>query len=153
MKVVLSEHVENLGDRGQVVSVAPGYARNYLLPRRLALEATAANLKAVEQQRKVWAVKEAKEVGEAEALAARLGALELTVTKKAGESGTLYGSVTSSELAELLEARGIVVDRRRIVLDEPIKSVGTYEVPIKLHRQVTGSVRVLVGSQDAQAAE
>jgi large subunit ribosomal protein L9 len=153
VKVVLSEHVENLGDRGQVVSVAPGYARNYLLPRRLALEATAANLKAVEQQRKVWAVKEAKEVGEAEALAARLGALELTVTKKAGESGTLYGSVTSSELAELLEARGIVVDRRRIVLDEPIKSVGTYEVPIKLHRQVTGSVRVLVGSQDAQAAE
>jgi len=151
MKVVLREHVEHLGERGEIVAVAPGYARNYLFPKRLALEATSGNLKVVEHQKKFWAVKEAKEVGEAEALAAKIGALRLSVVKKAGEGGTLYGSVTNVEIAELLQAKGIEVDRRRIVIAEPIKSVGGFEVAVKLHHRVLGKVQLQVNSEEASS--
>ena len=153
MKVVLREHVENLGERGAIVAVAPGFARNFLFPKRLALEATAGNLKVVEHQRKLWAVKEAKEVGEAEALAAKLGAVQLSVIKKAGEGGTLYGSVTNVEIAELLAAKGIEVDRRRIVIAQPIKSVGAFEVSVKLHHKVQGAVKLQVNAEESQREE
>ena len=149
MKIVLREHVEHLGERGEVVSVAAGYARNYLIPKRLAFPATPGNMKVLEQQRRVWAVKEAKEVSESQAIADRLASIELTVNKKAGESGTLYGSVTTSEIAELLAAEGVEVDRRRIALNDPIKAIGTYQVPIKLHRQVTGEVTLNVAGEAA----
>ena len=107
VKVILREHVDHLGDRGEIVSVAPGYARNFLLPKGLAFEATPGNLKQIEHQRKVWSARDAHEVSEAEALAARLAEVELKATKKAGESGTLYGSVTNAEIAELLAKQGL----------------------------------------------
>jgi len=136
VKVILREHVENLGDRGQIVSVAPGYARNYLLPKKLAFDATPGNLKQLEQERRVWAARDAKEVGEAETLAAAINKVELSTVKKAGESGTLYGSVTTAEIAEMLAGKGIEVDRKRIVLDEPIKALGSYQIKVKIHRKV-----------------
>jgi large subunit ribosomal protein L9 len=142
MKVILREHVEHLGDRGDIVSVATGYARNYLLPKKLALEATEGNLKQLEHRRKIWAEHDAQELTEAEALAARLAEIELASTKKAGESGTLYGSVTNSEVAELLAAHGVELDRKRILLDEPIKAVGSYEIKIKVHPKVEGRVKL-----------
>lgn len=147
MKVVLREHVEHLGDRGQIVSVAVGYARNYLIPKRLAVAATSGNLKVVEQQRRVWAVKEAHEVAEAERMAQRLSGVSLTTKRKAGETGTLYGSVTNSDVAALLAGQGIEVDRRRIVLHEPIKAVGEYEIAVKIYRHINGEVRLTVESE------
>jgi len=152
LKIVLREHVEHLGDRGEIVSVAAGYARNFLIPKRLAVEATPGNLKVIEQQRRVFALKEAREVGEAEKMAARLSAIELSVTKKAGESGTLYGSVTSSEIAEMLLTKGVEVDRRRIHLSDPIKSLGDYEIPIKVYRQISGTVKLHVVTEAAREA-
>lgn len=137
MKVVLREDLDNLGDRGQIVSVKPGYARNFLIPKGLALEATPGNLQQVEHQRRVWEAKRVKEVGEAQALADRIAKLSPTVERKAGDMGMLYGSVTTAEIAELLRAAGIVVDRRRIVLSKPIKHVGAYDVAVRLHRDVT----------------
>jgi large subunit ribosomal protein L9 len=144
MKVVLCDHVEHLGERGDIVAVADGYARNYLLPKRLALTASPGNLRTLAHQRRVWQAKETREVGEAHERAAQLAALEIVVTKKAGESGTLYGAVTSSEIAKLLAEKGIDVDRRRILLREPIKAVGTHEVSIRLHRQVMAPIRLQV---------
>jgi len=153
MKVVLREHVEHLGDRGEIVKVAPGYARNFLLPKKLALEATPGNLKIVEHQRNLWAVKETREIGEAEQFAARLAELDLRVVKKAGESGTLYGSVTNAEIAELLGTKGIEVDRRRIVVSDPIKTVGSYDISIKLHHKVTGKIKLLVNSEETASED
>jgi len=151
VKVVLCDHVEHLGDRGDIVSVAAGYARNYLLPKRLALAATSGNLRTLEHQRRVWEVKETREADEARAMAQRLSAIELTTTKKAGESGTLFGSVTSSEIAELLAAKGVELDRRRILLAEPIKSLGAHVIGVKLHRQVAGEIRIeVVNEQDSE---
>jgi len=152
VKIVLREHVEHLGDRGDIVTVAPGYARNFLLPKGLAYTATAGNLKVLEHQRRVWEVKEAKEVGEAKALAERIAALELSIVKKSGESGTLYGSVTSSEVAELLAKKGVEVDRRRLVIREAIKSVGSHEISIKLYRGITAKVKLKVESEGGIAA-
>jgi large subunit ribosomal protein L9 len=149
VKVILREHVDHLGERGEIVSVAPGFARNYLLPKGLALKATPGNLKQIEHQRKIWAAKDAEELTQAEALAASVSALELSATKKAGESGTLYGSVTSSEIAELLAAKGFEFDRKRIVLDEPIKALGSYEVKVKIHRKVEGRVKLEVVAEEA----
>jgi large subunit ribosomal protein L9 len=148
VKVILREHVDHLGERGEIVSVAPGYARNFLLPKRLAYVATPGNLKQIEDQRKVWAARDAKEIGEAEALAARIGEIELTAAKKAGESGTLYGSVTNTEIAEMLAGKGIEVDRKRIVLDEPIKALGSYEIKVKIHRKVDGIVKLEVTPEE-----
>jgi large subunit ribosomal protein L9 len=143
--------VEHLGERGDIVSVAAGYARNYLLPKRLALPATSGNLRTLEHQHRVWKVKEARETEEARAIADRLDSLRLLIRKKAGESGTLYGSVTSTEITHLLAAKGVEIDRRRIVLNEPIKSLGTHDVTVKLHRQVAGKVQLeVVSEQDAE---
>jgi large subunit ribosomal protein L9 len=153
VKIILREHVEHLGERGEIVTVAPGYARNYLLPKGLALKATPGNLKQIELRRRAWDAAESREVADAERIAARLAEVELSVTKKAGESGTLYGSVTSAEVADLLAAEGIEVDRKKIVLDEPIKSLGSFEVKIRLHRKVVGQIKLQVAPEEAAEVE
>jgi large subunit ribosomal protein L9 len=140
VKVVLREDVDRLGDRGQIVNVAPGYARNYLIPKGLAYTATAGNLQVLELEKRAWARREAKDAEEAKGVAARVSGVKLTVTKRAGENGLLYGSVTSSEIADLLAAQGVEVDRRKIRLDDPIKTVGEFTIPVRLHRQVTADV-------------
>ena len=151
VKIILREHVDHLGERGDVVSVAPGYARNYLLPKRLALAATAGNLKVIEQQRRVWEAREFHEVDEAEKLAARLAEVELAITKKAGQGGTLYGSVTKPEIVELLAARDIRIDRRQLGRDDPIKTIGVFEIPVKLHRKVKAQVKLEVLAEGGAA--
>ena len=153
MKVVLCEHVEHLGERGEIVSVATGYARNFLLPKRMAMAATPGNLRTLEHRRRMWDVKETKEVSEAQGLAQRLGDVELIVAKKAGEEGTLYGSVTMTEIAELLAAKGLEVDRRRLVVREPIKRLGAHEIAIKLHRQVSGTIKLEVVNERSADTE
>lgn len=145
MEVILRDHVEHLGQRGEIVKVADGYARNYLLPRKLALPATGANRKWVERERKLAEVREGEERGAAEAIATRLNALELTITRKTGENDQLYGSVTNGDIAELLAAKGFEIDRRKILLPDPIKTLGENTVPVKLHRDVTAQVKVTVG--------
>ena len=149
VKVVLRQDVDHLGDRGQIVNVAPGYARNYLIPKGLAYTATEGNLRVLELEKRAWSRREAKDADEARGLAARLSGVQLTVIKRAGENGLLYGSVTSSEIAELLAAQGVKVDRRRIRLDDPIRQVGTFTVPVRLHRQVQAdvSLQVLAASE------
>lgn len=144
MKVLLRQDVDNLGERGQIVNVSPGFARNFLVPKGLALEATAGNLRTFELQKKVWLAREAKEADAARAFAARLAEVKLKTVKKAGENETLYGSVTNSEIAELLLGEGYEVDRRKILLKEPIRSVGTFKVPVKIHRQVTAEIELEV---------
>lgn len=149
MEVILREHVENLGRRGDVVKVAPGYARNYLLPRKLALAVTEGNKKIIARERKLADAREAEEKQTAEALASRLAAAEITIARRVGETEALYGSVTSADIAEALAARGIDVDKRKLHLDEPIKAIGDFTVPVKLHRDVTAQVTVHVVKQDA----
>ena len=144
MKIVLRTDVEKLGRRGEIIQVANGYARNYLLPKELALVVTPGNLKRIEQEREVRQVQEAKEKQDAESFAARLAEISLTVVRKVGESEVLYGSVTSADLCELLEKEGFSVDKRKIILEEPIKSLGIYDVPVKLHPEVTGNFKVWV---------
>jgi large subunit ribosomal protein L9 len=150
--VVLREEVEHLGRRGEVVNVARGYARNFLLPKGLAWEATPGNLKTLALRRRAWEDQELKEKTAADGLAARLAELSLTVTHKAGETGTLYGAVTNSEIAELLAAEGIEIDRRKIRLKEPIKTVGSFEVPVRLHHEVIGIVKLAVQAEAKQEA-
>jgi large subunit ribosomal protein L9 len=147
VKVVLRQDVDHLGDRGQIVNVAPGYARNYLIPKGLAYTATPGNLRALELEKRAWERREAGEADEARGVASRISGVTLSIVKRAGENGVLYGSVTSSEIADLLAARGIAVDRRKIRLDEPIKAVGEYTVPVRLHRQVTADVSVQVAAE------
>ena len=149
VKVVLRQDVDHLGDRGQIVNVAPGYARNFLIPKGLAYTATEGNLQVLELEKRAWARHEAKDADEARGLAAKIAGVQLTVTKRAGENGLLYGSVTTSEIAELLAAQGVAVDRRKIRLDDAIKQVGTFTVPVRLHRQVTAdvSLQVLAASE------
>jgi large subunit ribosomal protein L9 len=144
VKVVLRQDVEHLGERGQIVNVSLGFARNYLLPKKLAMEATPGNLRTFELQKKVWSARETREVEDARSFAARLESARVVVKKKAGEGETLYGSVTTTEISDVLAGQGIEVDRRKIYLEEPIKSLGTFEVPVKVHRQVTAKVRVEV---------
>jgi large subunit ribosomal protein L9 len=150
VKIVLREDVDKLGERGQVVNVSPGFARNFLFPKALAYEATTGNLRQIELRKKVWVVREAKEAEEANRIAARIAEIKLVVTKKVGEHDALYGSVTSQEIADLLSAKGVEVDRRKIQLHEPIRSVGTFEVPIKIHRQVGAKVSVQVVPESAE---
>jgi large subunit ribosomal protein L9 len=145
MEVILRDHVEHLGKRGETVKVADGYARNFLLPRKLALPATDANKKWVERERKITEVRDQEERGAAEAVATRLNALELTINKKNGENDQLYGSVTNADIAELLATKGFEIDRRKILLPDPIKTLGENTVPVKLHRDVTAQVKVTVG--------
>jgi large subunit ribosomal protein L9 len=144
MEVILREHVENLGRRGDVVKVAAGYARNYLLPRKLALTVTEANRKQIERERKVVDAREAEERQTAEAFASRLAQVEIVIARRVGETAALYGSVTSADIAEALAAKGLEVERRKIQLDEPIKQIGEYTVPVRLHRDVAGTVKVSV---------
>ena len=144
MQVILREHVDNLGRRGEIVKVADGYARNYLLPRKLALLATEGNKKQIERERGKYVAKEAEEQKVAEAMAERLGALEIAIAKKVGETEALYGSVTTADIAEALAAKGFEIDRRKMHLAEPIKRLGEFDVPVKLHPDVTAHVKVRV---------
>jgi large subunit ribosomal protein L9 len=144
MEVILLENVEKLGSRGQVVKVAGGYGRNYLLPKKLAIAATPQNRKLIEQQRVRFLKLEAKEKGDAEDLATLLQGVSVTLTRKSGEKGTLFGSVTAMDIAERLAAQGYNIDKRKIALDSPLKVLGEYDVPIKLHRDVTALIKVRV---------
>jgi large subunit ribosomal protein L9 len=144
MEVILREHVENLGQRGDVVKVASGYARNYLLPRKLALTVTDGNRKQIERERKVADMREAEERQGAEALAARLAAVEIVIARRVGGTEALYGSVTSADIAQSLAAKGFEIERRKIQLADPIKQLGEFQVPIRLHREVTANVKVVV---------
>jgi large subunit ribosomal protein L9 len=156
MEVILKEDVVNLGHRGDVVKVADGYGRNFLLPRKLALQATLANKAVIETMKTAAARRSASEKVQAEALLAKLEPLALSFTRKSGDSGQLFGSVTSADIAADLAAKGFEVDRRKIVLNEPLKTVGDFNVAIKLHREVTAHVKVKViaeASSEAPAAE
>jgi len=146
-KVLLREDVDDLGARGEIVRVRAGYARNYLLPRNLAVEATTGNVKGIEQERAALLKKEAKERATAEAQSQQMSSLELEFRRKAGEQGALYGSVTSMDLAEALKERGYEIDRHRIHLREPLKRVGEYTVPVRLHREVTIDLKVRVAPE------
>ena len=144
MEVILREHIDTLGRRGDVVKVADGYARNYLLPRKLALQVTDANKRQIERERKVFEVREAEEKEQALALAQRLEQAEVVIARRVGENDTLYGSVTSADIAQALEGKGFQVDKRRITLAEPLKAVGDVTVPLKIHREVTAQLKVKV---------
>jgi large subunit ribosomal protein L9 len=148
IEVILREHVENLGRRGEIVKVADGYARNYLLPRKLALRVTQENKRQIERERAKADAREAEEVQIAQALAARIGAIEVSITRRVGEQDALYGSVTASDIAEALAAHEINVDRRKIQLAEPIKLVGEHTVTIKLHREVSADLKVKVAAAE-----
>ena len=143
-KVLLREDVDDLGARGEIVRVRAGYARNYLLPRNLAVEATAGNVKGIEAERAALLKKEAKERSTAEAQSQQMGSLVLEFKRKAGEHGALYGSVTSMDIAESLQERGYEIDRHRIHLREPLKRLGDFTVPVRLHREVTIDLQVKV---------
>ncbi len=144
MDIILREHVEHVGKRGEIVKVKDGYARNYLLPRKLALPVTEANKKHVERERKITESREAEEKGQAEALAARLSALDIAIVRRVGDTQQLYGSVTSGDIADFLKTKGFEVDKRKIILPEPIKAIGNHDVPLKLHREVTVPLKVRV---------
>ena len=152
MEVILREHVDNLGKRGEIVKVADGYARNFLLPRKLALLATDANRKHVERERKIAEAREAQEKGQAETVAGKLAALEIVITRRVGETDQLYGSVTAADIADFLKEKGFEVDRRRIILPEPIKAIGDHNVPLKLHREVTVALKVRVRKEGEPTA-
>ena len=147
MKVILREDVENLGRGGELVEVKPGYGRNYLLPRGLAVAANPKNIREIEHQKAVASAKAAKMKASAEALAKRLSDTPLTLKRKAGEQDKLFGSVTAMDLAEALAQRGLAIDRRSIDLGEPIKTLGDFEVPVKLHHEVVGKVKVKVEAE------
>jgi large subunit ribosomal protein L9 len=149
MEVILREHVDNLGERGQIVKVADGYARNYLLPRKLALPATGGNRKHVERERKIVEAREANEKAQAEAMAARLASVDITIARRVGETDQLYGSVTSADIVDFLKDKGFEVDRRKLILPESIKAIGDHDVPLKLHREVTVPLRVHVVKEGA----
>jgi large subunit ribosomal protein L9 len=149
MEVILREHVDHLGRRGDLVKVADGYARNYLLPRKLALLATDGNKKQIERERAKFEVKELEEQKVAQAVADRMATVEIEIARRVGETEALYGSVTSSDIAEALAAKGFDLDRRKLQLHEPIKKIGAYDVPVKLHRDVTVQLKVRVVPESA----
>ena len=153
MEVILKEDVANLGHRGDVVKVADGYGRNFLLPRKLALQATLANKAVIEQMKTAAARRSATEKTQAEELVSKLEPLVLSFTRKSGESGQLFGSVTSVDIASELATKGFEVDRRKIQLDEPLKSLGDFDVAIKLHREVTAHVKVIVAAEQEAEVE
>jgi large subunit ribosomal protein L9 len=148
MRIILQEDIEKLGTRGQVVEVASGYARNYLLPRKLGIPASDANLKQLEKIRASLAKRTANERELAQKLAEMLTSVSVTLARKAGEHDQLFGSVTAADIAEALEAQGYQVDKRRIVLDDPIKLVGEYQVHVKLHSDVATTVKVIVNREE-----
>jgi large subunit ribosomal protein L9 len=148
MEVILREDIERLGNRGQVVKVAAGYARNFLLPKRLAVAATESNKKIVEQERHAHLRREAKQKVEAEDLAKLLGPTTVTISQKAGENDQLFGSVTSKDVAEALEKKGFSIDRRKIQLEEPIKTLGEHKINVRLHRDVNIEITVQVTKEE-----
>ena len=154
MEVILREHVDNVGRRGEIVKVADGYARNFLLPRKLALPATDGNRRHVERERKIVESREAAEKVQAEAIAARLNMIDIAITRRVGETDQLYGSVTAVDIADFLKSKGFEIDRRKLILPEPIKAIGEHTVPLKLHREVTVPLKVRVvkeGSEQTSA--
>jgi large subunit ribosomal protein L9 len=144
MEVILREHVESLGRRGDVVRVAEGYARNYLLPRKLALPVNDNNKRQIEREKKLAEARDMEEKSAAEAIAQRLGQIEIEIPRRVGEHDTLYGSVTSADIAQALHAKGFEVDKRKIGLPEPLKALGESTIPVKIHREVTAQVKVKV---------
>src|SRR5438045_961064 len=150
MEVILKEDVAKLGNRGDVVKVAEGYGRNYLLPRKLAIEATYGNKAVIDQMKQSAVRRSAVEKSDAEALARQLEAVSLTFERKAGEKDHLFGSVTSSDVADALEKKGFNIDRRKLQLNEPIKSLGEFEVAVRLHRDVISKIKVTV-EKEAEA--
>jgi len=148
MEVILREDIDNLGTRGQVVKVAPGYARNFLLPKRLAVAATDANRKIVEQERQAHLRKEAKFKADAEDLSKLLNGVSVTITQKSGENDQLFGSVTSKDIADALAAKNFNIDRKKIQLADPIKQLGEFKVPVKLHKDVTAEITVTVAKEE-----
>jgi large subunit ribosomal protein L9 len=150
MEVILREDIEKLGNRGQIVKVAAGYARNYLLPKRLAVPASDANRKIVEQERQAHLRKEAKLAADAADLAKMMADVTVTIHAKAGAEDTLFGSVTSKDIAEALEKQNYTIDRRKIQLGDPIKTLGEHKVAIRLHREVTAEITVNVVKEEAE---
>lgn len=144
MEVILREEIDNLGRRGDVVKVTPGYARNYLLPKRLAVAATDSNKKIVEQEKQAYLRRESKEIGDASDLAKMMASVEVTIAQKAGDNDQLFGSVTAQDVAAALERAGYTIDRRKVNLAEPIKALGDYKVTVKLHREVSVELPVHV---------
>jgi large subunit ribosomal protein L9 len=144
MEVILREHVDTLGRRGDVVKVAAGYARNYLLPRKLALPVTEASRRQIEREREKAEARDAEERAAAEALGQRVSAIDISIARRVGENNTMYGSVTSADIAEALKAKGFEVEKRKITLPEAIKSLGEHAVAVKVHRDVTADVKVKV---------
>jgi len=152
MEVILREHVENLGRRGEVVKVADGYARNYLLPRKLALLVTEGNKKQIERERAKLDAKEAEEKRVVEAVAERLASVEVVIARKVGETDALYGSVTAADIVDALNAKGFEIDKRKLQLVEPIKKIGEVKVPVKLHREITVPLTVKVVAEGSPQA-
>jgi large subunit ribosomal protein L9 len=150
MEVILREDIEKLGSRGEVVKVAPGYARNFLLPKKLAVAASGSNKKIVEQERQAHLRKDAKQKGEAEDLSKLLTGVTVTIVQKAGENNQLFGSVTSKDVADALTAQNFNIDRRKIQLDDPIKTLGEFKVPVRLYRDVIAEVTVVVAKEVAK---
>jgi large subunit ribosomal protein L9 len=147
MELILREDVDKLGRRGDVIKVAEGFARNYLLPRGLAMPITTANKAMIEKEKQAHEARMAKEKAECESLAARIGGLRFVAPRKVGEHDVLYGSVTAADIAEFLAAKGIDIDKRKVLLEEPIKHLGEHEVKIKLHPEVQASLRLLVSKE------
>ena len=152
-QVLLREDIDNLGARGEIVRVKAGYARNYLLPRSLAVEATASNVKQIESERAALLKREAKERSSADGQADQLRGMTLNFERKVGEEGVLYGSVTSMDIAHALKDRGYEIDRRKIILREPIKRFGNYTVPVRLHREVTVELPISVLGEGGVAVQ
>lgn len=149
MEVILREHVDNLGRRGDIVKVAAGYARNYLLPRKLALAVNANNKRQIERERVLAEVRELEERSQAEAFAARLAEADIKIARRVGENATLYGSVTSADIADALKAKGFDIDKRKIQLHDPLKALGETAVPVKIHHDVTAQITVKVVAASA----
>ena len=144
MEVILREHVEHLGRRGDIVKVAEGYARNYLLPRKLALAVNEGSKRQIERERQLAEARELEEKQQAEAYAARLAEADIQIARRVGENDVMYGSVTSADIAQALAAKGFDIEKRKIVLADPIKAIGEHKVPVKIHRDVTAEVTVKV---------
>jgi large subunit ribosomal protein L9 len=151
MEVILKEDIGKLGSRGDVVKVAEGYGRNYLIPKKLAIEATTANKAVIEQMKAAAVRRSAREKGDAEALGQQLTGVTVSFTRKSGEHDQLFGSVTSADIARELEHKGVQVDRRKIQLQEPLKQVGEFNVPVRLHKDVTVPVKVVIQKEAAEA--
>ena len=147
MEVILKEDVPKLGNRGDVIKVAEGYGRNYLLPHKLAIEANAGNKAVIEQMKAASVRRSAKEKSEAEALAKQFDGLEISFTRKSGENDQLFGSVTSGDIAEALEKKSFHIDRRKIQVHEPLKTIGEFTIPVKLHKDVTTHLKVVIGKE------